>query len=62
MQALVADLLLGQRDRPVHVMIGVRFRAKGILESHAWIERDGRVIVGGADRDKFECLLTWESL
>src|SRR5881398_2794783 len=50
-RALVAEMLLTGIDRPMRLMIGVRRAADSRLESHAWIERDGRVIVGGAGGD-----------
>ena len=46
-RALAAELFLGRPDSPGHVRIGVRRSPSGALESHAWFERDGRIIVGG---------------
>lgn len=65
-KALVAEMLLGSIDRPLHVTIGVR-RSGARLESHAWVERDGRVILGDVRRGaadpgaSFAPMLTWES-
>ena len=65
-RALVADVILGASDPPMRVTIGVR-RADGKLEAHAWVERDGRVVVGEAVASDasadatFVPLLTWES-
>lgn len=51
-RALVADLFLGGAPRSGRVKIGVR-RSNGLLESHAWFERDGRILVGGAGADEY---------
>lgn len=45
-RALAADLLLGGREAAC-VRIGVRRDENGGLESHAWFERQGRIVVGG---------------
>ena len=61
-RALVAGILLGSRDHPVRVTIGVRRTPDGMLESHAWVERDGLVIVGELlGRAPFVPMITWES-
>jgi len=65
-RALVADVILGASDLPLRVTIGVR-RTDGKLEAHAWVEREGRVVVGEAATTDasagttFVPLLTWES-
>jgi hypothetical protein len=65
-RALVADVILGASDPPLRVTIGVR-RTNGRLEAHAWVEREGRVVIGeaapaGAAPDAtFVPLLTWDS-
>ena len=46
-RALAAELFLGGPECPGHVKIGVRRSPSGALESHAWFERDGRIVVGG---------------
>jgi hypothetical protein len=45
-RALVTEALFDSYEAPVRVTIGVR-RIDSRLESHAWAERQGRVIVGG---------------
>jgi hypothetical protein len=45
-RALVTEVLFDTRAAPVRVTIGVR-RIDSRLESHAWAERQGRIIVGG---------------
>ena len=46
--ALAADALLDRAGVPHRIVIGVATPAPGILESHAWIERNGQVLLGGA--------------
>jgi hypothetical protein len=46
-RALAADLFLSGVEPRGQVTIGVRRSASGTLESHAWFEREGRVLVGG---------------
>jgi len=48
-QALTARLLLGWRGaRPTELRIGVAHGPDEGLNAHAWLERDGRVLTGGA--------------
>jgi hypothetical protein len=67
-RAIVAEILLASPDRPLTVTIGIRrTRASGDrdawggLEAHAWVERDGRALVGGPGEHLFAPLLGWES-
>ena len=54
-KALVAKLLLVQAGYPSDLRIGVRRSAKGVLEAHAWLESEGRIIVGNLhDLDRFQ--------
>jgi hypothetical protein len=60
-RALVAELLLETVERPLTVIIGVAAGAGG-LRSHAWIERNGRVLLGGDDaRRQYVPLTAWMS-
>jgi hypothetical protein len=52
-RALAADLFLTRADRPGHVRIGVRRTSAGQLQSHAWFERDARILVGAAGADDY---------
>lgn len=48
-QALAAKVLLRRRGHAAKLRIGV---AKGVVanfEAHAWVEVDGRVVIGGSD-------------
>lgn len=61
-RALVAELLLGSPEQPTHLTIGVRRGVDGrTLESHAWVARDGRVVIG-APSEGYVPLVEWSSL
>lgn len=55
-QALVLSWLLRRRGVPTSIHVGVA-RRDGRLAAHAWLERDGEVILGGSERDEYERLL-----
>jgi hypothetical protein len=46
-QALATELLLRRRGFPAVLRIGVAEKQGGKVAAHAWIESDGRVLVGG---------------
>ncbi len=46
-QALVGKMLLERRGYPANIRIGVIKDADGSLRAHAWVERDGIVVIGG---------------
>jgi hypothetical protein len=60
-RALTADLFLSVPGRLSHVRVGVRRSEQGALESHAWFECDGRILVGGAGADSYVQLVTLET-
>ena len=45
-QALAAQLLLKHTGHQAHLRIGVAKGKDGRLEAHAWVESDGRIVVG----------------
>jgi Transglutaminase-like superfamily len=45
-QALAAESLLTRGGFPVELRIGVAKKDDGRLEAHAWVESDGRLVVG----------------
>ena len=47
-QALAARILLEQHGYPARLCIGVARGERGQLEAHAWVESQGRVIVGNS--------------
>lgn len=55
-EALVLSHLLARRGVPTRLRIGVGRQAEAFA-AHAWLEQDGRVILGGKDLDAFARLL-----
>jgi hypothetical protein len=47
-QALAAKLLLRSRGEDAQLCLGVAHLPGGTLRAHAWLERDGRAILGGS--------------
>jgi hypothetical protein len=47
-QALVCQVLLSRHGYPASLRIGVTQGAGKRLEAHAWVESEGRIVVGGA--------------
>ena len=48
-QALVTQLLLKRRGHPATLRIGVAMNAQQQLVAHAWVESEGRIVIGGTD-------------
>jgi len=62
-RALAADALLDRAGAPHRIVIGVATPAPGILQSHAWIVRHGRVLLGGAQSvRRYVPIVDWESV
>lgn len=60
-RALVGQLLLTRSGYPVELRIGVARGAGGKLESHAWIECEGRVLIGAQpDMSRYKLMPSWE--
>jgi Transglutaminase-like superfamily len=59
-RALAADLLLAGDEQRGAVRIGVRRTTDGRLESHAWFERDGDILVGRAGAADYLPFVTLE--
>ena len=58
-RALVAELLLETIERPLTVVIGVAAGGGG-LRSHAWVERNGQILLGGEDASRqYVPLIAW---
>ncbi len=52
-QALAAKVLLDHRGHSTRVRVGIA-RAEGALPvAHAWVESDGRVVLGGSDLTRY---------
>jgi hypothetical protein len=48
-QALVTKVLLGRHGHHATVRIGVACSDGGELQAHAWVESNGRVVIGGSE-------------
>jgi hypothetical protein len=59
-QALTVQLFLKQSGRQACLHIGVTGSDNGRLKAHAWVESQGRVIIGGSDFAKFSSLTSFE--
>ena len=55
-QALAAQVMLGRRNLPAEVKIGVAKGELGKLEAHAWLECAGRIVLGGPDVSRYTLL------
>jgi transglutaminase superfamily protein len=62
-QALAAQLLLVRRGLPALLRVGVTRVGQGPVQAHAWMETDGRVVVGGprSELERYTPLLALES-
>lgn len=47
-RALTTQLLLGVSGYQSHLLIGVAKNPQGDLDSHAWVESDGKIIIGNS--------------
>jgi hypothetical protein len=52
-QALAAQVLLARHGHPSALRIGVARQGNGGIKAHAWIEHDGRVLVGDIDLHEY---------
>lgn len=60
-QAIATKVLLARRGFPAHLHIGVAHQGKGEqLLAHAWIESEGKVLIGGSELERYTPLLTLE--
>ena len=50
-QALAAEALLTRGGLPAELQIGVKKTGAGTLTAHAWVESDGRIVVGDLGRE-----------
>lgn len=57
-QALALQVLLSRTGNPSSIHIGVARAGRKALEAHAWLECDGRVVIGGGQVDRYAPLLT----
>jgi hypothetical protein len=60
-RAMVAELVLDPANGPLSLTIGVRRTTAGALDAHAWLARQGRVVIGGTTAGEYVPLATWTS-
>lgn len=48
-EALSVQVLLVRQGQRAHLRLGVARGAAGRLRAHAWVESDGRVVIGGSE-------------
>jgi len=58
-QALAVHVLLQQAGYQAFLHIGVNGKEGG-LEAHAWVQSQGRILIGGFDIDRYTHLLALE--
>ncbi len=56
-QALAVHALLQRGGHPTQIHIGVAKSDESQVEAHAWVECQGRVVVGGSDTARYAPLL-----
>ncbi len=47
-QALAGQVLLHQHNAPALLRIGVAKNERGAFQAHAWVERQGRILIGNS--------------
>lgn len=52
-RALASEYILGRFGYPSELKIGVAKGAAGELAAHAWLESDGRVVIGEFELDRY---------
>ena len=56
---LALQRMLGRHGHRSELHIGVS-RTGGVFAAHAWVERDGRVLVGEGELDTYVRLVSWK--
>ena len=59
-QALTAQFLLQQAGHQACLHVGVTEAEEGGIKAHAWVENQGRILIGGFDLNKYTRLLALE--
>jgi|SRR5215213_7343570 len=59
-KALATQVLLSRRGCQALLRIGVVRSAEGKFEAHAWVESDGRVVIGGYELERYTLLASLE--
>ena len=61
-QALAAQVLLARRGHPALLRIGVARREQEQFQAHAWVESEGKVVIGGSEPGRYTPLAGLEEL
>jgi hypothetical protein len=59
-QALALQWLLMRSGHASRVCLGARKDPEGKFEAHAWVECEGRVVIGGAEAHEYAPLTSWK--
>jgi hypothetical protein len=59
-KTLALQLLFQQAGHQARLHIGVTDSEEGRLKAHAWVESQGRILIGGIDLNKYTHLLALE--
>jgi hypothetical protein len=60
-RALAAQALLARHGHASQLRLGVARGASRAFEAHAWLEADGRILIGGATRERYVPLPSLDS-
>ena len=55
-QALATQSLLERRGVPARLRLGLAKSDNGTIEGHAWVESEGRVVIGGTDVHRYTAI------
>jgi hypothetical protein len=58
-QSLAAQVLLTRRGYPTLLHIGVVRGEGGQFQAHAWVESEGKIVIGGSDLEHYTPLAVW---
>ncbi len=59
-QALAGAILLLRAGHPSLLCIGVNRSSGNPLDAHAWVELDGRPVIGAVREHRYTCLFSWD--
>jgi hypothetical protein len=55
-QAIASEIMLARHGHSSNLRIGVTKDAKGVFGAHAWLEVQGRVVIGDVDLENYTVL------
>lgn len=59
-QALALHILLKRRTLESQIRIGVAKDKNGIIEAHAWVESEERVVIGDHNLNHYTSMMVWD--